>query len=85
MVGLETSRGEIMTLNRLPGLVRLPARVDRWMSRLLDAMKKTLAVQTKDVRLTVLSLSRFRRKHKLFCRLTTCTKGDQSMSSAVGN
>lgn len=47
-------RGEVLTLNRLLGLVRVPARVDRWMGRLLEAIKRTLAEQTGEVRILII-------------------------------
>jgi hypothetical protein len=49
LTAVEGPQGENLTLNRLPTLVRVPARVDRWMGRLLEAIRRTLAVQTRDV------------------------------------
>lgn len=49
IAAVEGPQGEALTLNRLLGTVRIPARVDRWMGRLLDVVRKTLAAQTKEV------------------------------------
>jgi hypothetical protein len=62
LTAVESPQGENLTLNRLPTLVRVPARVDRWMGRLLEAIRRTLAVQTREVsKLRVLCLTKISR------------------------